>query len=96
MDNKPLESGQMTFNPADKGVPGEGASIKNGAYSVEIAAGKFSVQIDARKKVPLAKGEAAGTPGETDKLVPIEFQEGNLPLEVSGPATKDFDLTSKK
>src|SRR5262245_49366660 len=100
IDGDPVPEGQLTFEPDDKKLPPEGAKITNGKYSVAIADGSYKVKIIATKKVPLAKGEAAGTPGETEKLVsiiPDHYNAQNpIKAEVKGASTVDFKLSKKK
>src|SRR4051794_39842498 len=68
LDEHPITEGELTFLPKEKGKAPEGARIQDGAYSVRIAPGSYTVQVQATKKVPLDPGEESAS-GEKDKLV---------------------------
>jgi len=100
IDGQPVAEGQLAFQPTDSKLPAEGATVKDGKYSANLAPGSYKVKLTATKKVPLAPGEATGTPGEKDKLVsivPDHYNDQNpLTAEVKGAGEIDFKLTSKK
>src|SRR4051812_3909735 len=70
LDGKAIPEGALPFTPREKGKAPEGARIENGAYSVRIAPGAYTVTFRATKKVPVRPGEITAS-GEKEKLVSI-------------------------
>jgi hypothetical protein len=99
LDGQPIPEGEVTFLSDTKDVPSEGARIKDGKYEAQLATGAYKATFQASKSVPLAPGEATGTPGEKEKLVsliPAYYDSNPQPADVKGPTQIDFKLSSKK
>jgi hypothetical protein len=102
IDGNPISDGVIAFVPKEQsaGVTRAEAVIKNGKYSLPIVAASYTVQLTAQKKVPLEEGEAAGTPGEKEKIVnvmPERYNDGNpLTADIKGPGTFDFHVKTTK
>jgi hypothetical protein len=99
LDKQAIAEAELTFLPDDKNLPPEGARVHDGKYEQMIAAGTYKVKIHAPKKVPLEPGEAAGTPGEKEKiinLIPEHYADHPPTAEVKGPGEINFRLESKK
>ena len=97
IEGTPVDEGELTFQPKDKGKTPEGARIKNGSYSVRIAPGTYTVQVNATKKVPLAAGEVSAS-GEKEKLVsivPARYEKTPPTVEITGDGEHNFNLTAR-
>ncbi|HTN77877.1 MAG TPA: hypothetical protein VL096_21615 [Pirellulaceae bacterium] len=100
MDGTPLETGVVSFMPADGKGASAGATIANGQYSALVAPGLKKVSIYAEKVVGQQPRDPQDPAGEkTDvvqQLVPKKYND-NSQLQLDVPATgnnaADFALT---
>ena len=104
LDGTPIDSGAVTFVPADGGDTRikVGGAIGNGKYAVEsgrgLTPGKYKVEFNWRKrsgrKTPTGDGDPVE---ETKEGLPAKFNTATTyTAEVkSGAQTLDFALTSK-
>lgn len=89
---KPVETGSISFVPADPALSPDGAPIENGAYTCAVRPGKMKVQITGSKRVKPKKGDDPNLELYED-YIPAKFNlESALEVEVSTNMTKDFDL----
>lgn len=109
LDDKPLPSGSISFDPADPGKPdavSAGATISNGSYSVAqadgLTPGVYRVSINSRGgAAAVSPTEAPGAPPKTrpKDLIPEKYNtKSTLKAEVKpGESPRfDFDLTTAK
>lgn len=108
-EGKTVDSGAITFLPADGQGPPSGAPIENGNYKVEpITPGMKIVQIIGVKAVPFARSSeemaaraaAAAKQGDTTGIidradeVPANAVGNNVQVEIKpGTQALDFPLT---
>ena len=96
LDGKPLETGAITFTPADGQSPTAGATIQAGKYTARIPQGSAKVAITSPKEV--GKRKLYNTPDSPEtpiiqELVPAKYNQATeLTRDISGNATIDFDL----
>lgn len=100
VDGTPIESGAITFIPADGATSTAGGTIKAGRYSVRVPVGKFKVSISMPRETHKKKLYAAADSPEMamyQEGLPARYNERTeLELEVkSGSNTKDWDLQGK-
>lgn len=97
LDGVPVAKGDVTFRAENPSIPPQGASIKEGVFSLKANEGKFKVEIIATRPVPGKKGPM----GEDaiEEYIPEQYNTNSrLSAEVK-PSPKNtitFDLTSKK
>lgn len=93
LNGTPLESGQISFKPSDGKGATAGAVITNGSYTAKVPRGRKSVQITGVRRV----GERPAYEGLPDSPKVPEVKsigETTVDYEVTGPATKDFEIKS--
>lgn len=101
LNGTPLETGTISFLPADGKGASAGATITNGKYETEIAPGSKKVSISAEKVISQRPRDPADPSGEqiteTQKLIPPQYNDQTT-LTVDVPATgkkdADFALTA--
>ena len=107
-EGQPVESGSITFLPADGQGPSAGAAISGGQYRVdEIAPGEKIVQIVGLKEISFARSSAemaqqaeeaarrgtASAAVEQASEIPADAEGNNATVEVKpGTQTLDFQL----
>ena len=107
-EGQPVESGSITFLPADGQGPSAGAAITGGQYRVdEITPGEKTVQIVGLKEIAFARSSAemaqqaeeaarrgtAAAPVEQASEIPADAEGNNATVEVKpGKQTLDFQL----
>lgn len=107
-EGQPVESGSITFLPADGQGPSAGAAISGGQYRVdEITPGEKTVQIVGLKEISFARSSAemaqqaeeaarrgtAAAPVEQASEIPANAEGNNATVEVKpGTQTLDFHL----
>jgi len=100
VDGTAVETGSITFLPADGQSPTAGGEIKDGKYSVKVPVGQMKVSISVPKVI--GKKKIYPTPESpempvTKEALPERYNEKTeLTLEVkSGPNNKDWELSAK-
>ena len=101
VDGAPIESGAITFLPADGQTPTAGGEIKDGKYRVKVPVGVMKVSISAPKVV--GKKKIYPTPDSPEMPVTVEAlperfnEKTELTFEVksSGSNEKNWELTGK-
>jgi hypothetical protein len=96
----PLETGSITFLPADGKTATAGAEIKNGRYSAKVPVGMMKVSISSPKVV--GKKKVYPTPESPEMPITVEAilerynDKTELTLDVKpGTNNKDWDLDKK-
>jgi hypothetical protein len=100
LDNQPVQTGLIRFDPIDGENPSAEAMIEGGRYSVPLSLGKYKVFISSQK-VTKMKRDVPGPGAEaevTEEAIPARYND-NTELEVE--ITKDtkeqnFPLTTKR
>jgi len=96
LDGKPLENGNIRFEPVDGKTASEEAIITAGTYKTKVPPGKKRVLIHALKKV----GEKPAYDNDPnsqmlDVIEPIRIKETDLTCEIrSGGGPYDFAVTT--
>jgi len=100
VDGTPVETGSITFLPADGMTPTAGGEIKDGKYNVQVPIGLMKVSISVPKVI--GKKKIYPTPESpempiTKEALPERYNEKTeLTLEVkSGANPKDWELSGK-
>lgn len=102
LDNTPLETGVISFLPADGKGATAGATITNGKYSTKIDPGSKKVSIISQKVIGQTPRDPADPTGEqitqTQQIIPPRYNDqSTLTLDVpaGGKKDADFPLTSR-
>jgi hypothetical protein len=94
LNGAPLETGTISFMPADGKGATAGATITAGKYETEIAPGAKKVSITAEKVISQRPRDPADPSGEqiteTQKLIPPQYNDQTT-LTVDVPATGKKD-----
>ena len=93
---EPVKNGVIYFEKiGDKETEPKSAPISDGAYSVKLKDGKYTVRISGTKVMPLPKG-VVGASGEKEgpkEYLPARFNaKSDLTADIAGPRTLDFPL----
>lgn len=94
-DGKPIESGSITFMPADGNGPTAGGTIANGTYTAsKVPIGKSRVRISGVKGKMVRMYEDGPTVQSSEEILPEKYHnKTELTYDVvAGPQTKNFDL----
>ena len=94
IDDVPLAKGTILFTPVDVNQVGGPVSgpIEQGAFSVQVPAGKFNVTFSSGGAV--SGGATSESRTQTKNLIPVKYQAG-IPVEITGPKNDlAFDLRS--
>jgi hypothetical protein len=97
LDNAPVEDGHIAFVPEGRGTSA-GGTISKGKYSCQVPRGKYRVEINASKMMPLPPGQKGmyGDKEEMRQYIPEKYNnKSELTADVTGPATLNYDLKSK-
>ena len=97
LDDAPLANGTIRFEPSDGAGPSVGTEIIDGAYSVRLAEGSKVVEIRGWRvvrTVDLTEYESL-QPGQSVEPAVEGLIEHTETVEVRGPETRDFRLTSE-
>ena len=97
-DGKPLPEGQIAFVPASGKDKGANATIKDGAYSLQVPSGDYAVQVTASKKMPLPAGKTGmfGAKEEVRQYIPERYNaKTELKAKVPASGSLDFALKPK-
>ena len=93
---KPIELGNIKFEPTDKNLQPDGGEIKEGVYHVKLPIGSALVSISGAKKVGEKKSTKTGGPGQAkyEEFVPKKYsRQPEIVADVKADTTKlDFDL----
>ncbi len=97
LDNTPLETGVITFLPADGKGATAGATITNGKYSTKIEPGSKKVSIISEKVIGQTPRDPADPSGEqitqTQQIIPPQYNDqSTLTLDVPAGGKKDADF----
>ena len=97
LDGQPIPEGNIAFVPESGSGAGANSNIVNGEYKVQTVAGKYKVEINASKLMPLPPG-VRGMDGATEEVRPYIPGKYNNKTELRAtvPATEkvDFELKS--
>jgi len=100
VDGKPVETGSITFVPADGLSSTAGGEIKDGKYSVKVPVGMMKVSISSPKAI--GKKKLYATPDSPEgtlyaEALPERYNEKTeLTLDVkSGSNPKNWELSAK-
>jgi hypothetical protein len=106
VDGAPVEKGNISFQPVDKGLPG-GGKISGGKYSIArkdgVPAGKYRVTINAPVPATGSVPPAGAMPGEAlpppQELIPPEWNTNSeqfVEITAKGKNEFNFDVKAKK
>jgi hypothetical protein len=99
-DGKPLTQGQVVFVPDNTALRAEGATVKDGGFTIRVHKGPHRVEINAEVKERRDTGpDAAPEAGITTRsIIPPRYNEkSTLMFDVQSAQDKPaFDLTSDK
>jgi hypothetical protein len=98
-DGAAVPDGVINFDNTEKSKRGYSSLIKDGGYTLNMLAGKYTVRVEARKMAPYPAG-TVGASGEKEgplQYIPPKFNEqSTLTTDISGPNPNlNFDLTAK-
>lgn len=94
-DGAPVEEGEIIFRPEDSKEPVVATKIVNGQYSAVCPPGRRTVEIRALRATDKPDGVGGFL---TEPYIPAKYNDQTTleaNVDLSGPATFDFDLTSK-
>jgi len=98
LDGQPIPEGHIAFVPESGTGQGGGGNIVNGEYKVQTAAGKYKVEINASKLMPLPPGQTGmdGATEEVQSYIPARYNtQTELRAEVPAAGKVNFDLKSQ-
>jgi hypothetical protein len=99
LDGTPVETGAITFTPADGKSPTAGAAIEAGKYTARVPAGPAKVVINGSKVVGKKALYGPGSPERPvyAELLPEKYNEkSDVTYEVKpGAQEKNWELSSK-
>lgn len=106
LNGAPIEKGNISFQPAEKGVTSSGTVITGGKYEMDrsrgLPPGKYRVMINAPKPGTGAEAAAGALPGDPlpppQELVPPEWNTNSeqfVEVTESGPNEFNFDIKAK-
>ena len=107
VDGTTVATGNIGFQPMDKGATSGGATINVGKYTIPrdkgLTAGKYRVTINAPKPGTGGEAQKNVAPGEPvpapQELIPPEWNEKSehtIDVADKGPFVFDFDVKTKK
>jgi hypothetical protein len=83
LDGEPLATGSILLVKTDGGMAREGGVIKDGAFQVTLAPGKYRVEINARRVVGKRKVVDFGPAGEAEVTEELISERYNTKTELS-------------
>jgi hypothetical protein len=106
VDGAPLQKGNISFQPVDKGLPG-GGKISGGKYSIArkdgVPAGKYRVTINAPVPGTGSEPPPGSMPGEAlpppQELIPPDWNTNSeqfVEVKDKTPNEFNFDIKAKK
>jgi hypothetical protein len=96
-NGQPVSEGHIAFVPESGTGQGAGSNIVNGEYKLQTIAGKYKVEINASKMMPLPPGQTGmdGATEEVQSYIPARYNtQTELRAEVPAAGKVDFELKS--
>jgi hypothetical protein len=97
-DGQPVERGEVSFVPEDRGQSPEGGVIQDGKFSFEAVAGKKTVRIRGSRRLPPQPDDDPDSGPLYEDFIPAKYNtDSTLKVEVTsaGPNVFPFELTSR-
>lgn len=96
-DGVPVEKGEISFVPTEKGQSSDGGQIEQGRFRLSVKPGSKIVQIRASRPLPPEKQDNPTMGLLYEDYIPAEFNSDSTLKEEIGPGGKTnftFDLKS--